>query len=141
MQDAPFGLGFNIDEGNVPSNHKYKIVYQTSNDSTYVFLWQRAGIVGEILFGIVNGIILLGGVFIVFVKLRSKVCLGIASAFCCAFTAIQVGGYANHILLQYPNLILYYGGMAIVYLLPGIEKDFDSYTKWLYDKQEEKKNV
>lgn len=122
MKDAPFGLGLNIDEGNIPANHKYKIVYQTSNDSTYVFLWQRAGIVGEILFAIVNGLILLGGVVIVFVRLKSKVCIGIGSAFCCAFAAIQVGGYANHILLQYPNLILYYGGMSIVYLLPGIEK-------------------
>lgn len=141
LQDAPFGLGLNIDEGNVPANHKYKIVYQTSNDSTYVFIWQRAGIVGEILFAIVNGLILLGGVIVVFVRLKSKVCIGIGSAFCCAFAAIQVGGYANHILLQYPNLLLFYGGMAIVYLLPGIEKDFDSYTKQLYDEQEEKKRL
>lgn len=141
MKDAPFGLGFNIDEGSVPANHKYKIVYQTSNDSTYVFLWQRAGIVGEVLFAIINGMILLGGIIIVFVELKSKVCIGIASAFCCAFTAIQVGGYANHILLQYPNLILYYGGMAIVYLLPGIEKDFESYTNQMYNEQQEKKRL
>ena len=141
LQDAPFGLGLNIDEGNIPANHKYKIVYQTSNDSTYVFLWQRAGIVGELLFAIVNGIILLGGVIIVFVKLKNKVCIGIASAFCCAFASIQLGGYANQILLQYPNLLLYYGGMAIVYLLPGIEKDFDSYINLLYKEQEEKKRL
>ena len=141
LNDAPFGLGFNIDELNVPANHKYKIVYQTANDSTYVFLWQRVGIVGAILFAIVNGIILLGGVYIVFCKLKNKACIGIASGFCCAFVAIQAGGYANHILTQYPNLFLYYGGMAIVYLLPDIEKEFENYENRLYSEQEEKKRL
>ena len=93
------------------------------------------------MFAIVNGIILLGGVYVIFVRLKSKECIGIASAFCCAFAAIQVGGYANHILLQYPNLILYYGGMAIVYLLPGIEKVFEDYNNHLYNEQEEKKRL
>ena len=141
LKDAPFGLGLNIDEGNVPANHKYKIVYQTSNDSTYVFLWQRAGIVGELLFGLINCMILLGGIYITFAKLKSKACIGIASASCCAFAAIQVGGYANHILLQYPNLILYYGGMSIVYLLPNIEQDFVTYENKLVVEQEERKRL
>ena len=141
LKDAPFGLGFNIDESNVPANHKYKIVYQTANDSTYVFMWQRVGIVGAILFAIVNGIILLGGVYIVFCKLKNKACIGIASGFCCAFVAIQTGGYANHILTQYPNLFLYYGGMAIVYLLPNIEKQYENYENKLYAEQEEKKRL
>ena len=47
----------------------------------------------------------------------------------------------NHILLQYPNLLLFYGGMTIVYLLPGIEKDFEIYTNKLYVDQEEKKRL
>ena len=141
LRDAPFGMGFNIDEGKVPANHKYKIVYETANDSTYVFLWQRVGIVGAVLFGIVNAIILLGGCLIVLFKLKNKACIGIASGYCCAFLAIQAGGYANHILLQYPNLFLYYGGMAIVYLLPDIEKEFEKYENRLYAEQEEKKRL
>ena len=141
LKDAPFGMGFNVDEGNVPANHKYKIVYETSNDSTYVFLWQRVGIVGAIIFGIINGIILLGGSIIVFARLKNKACIGIASSFCCAFLAIQAGGYANHILLQYPNLFLFYGGMAIVYLLPDIEQEFVAYENRLYAEQEERKRL
>ena len=141
LKDAPFGMGLNIDESAVPANHKYKIVLTTSNDSTYVFLWQRVGIVGAILFAIVNGLILFGGCIIVFTKLKSKVCIGIASGFCCSFLAIHAGGYANHILLQYPNLFLFYGGMAIVYLLPDIEKDFEVYCNQLFAKQEEHKRL
>lgn len=141
LKDAPFGMGLNVDEENVPANHKYKKVYETSNDSTYVFMWQRVGIVGAVLFAIVNGMILIGGCIITMFRLKSKICIGIAAAMCCAFIAIQVGGYANHILTQYPNLLLYYGGMAIVYLLPDIEQEFITYENKLFAEQEEKKRI
>lgn len=141
LRDAPFGMGFNIDEENVPANHKYKKVYETSNDSTYVFMWQRVGIVGAVLFAIVNGMILVGGCIITMFKLKCKKCIGIAAGMCCAFFAIQLGGYANHILTQYPNLLLYYGGMAIVYLLPDIEQEFVTYENKLVAEQEERKRL
>ena len=141
LRDAPFGMGFNIDEGKVPANHKYKVVYETANDSTYVYLWQRVGIVGAVLFGIINILILLGGSIIILTRLKNKACIGIAAAFCCAFLAIHAGGYTNHILLQYPNLLLYYGGMAIVYLLPDIEKTYELYEERNYAEQEEKKRL
>ena len=82
---------------------------------------------------------LLGGCYIVLFRLRNKTCKGIASGFCCGLLAINAGGYANHILLQYPNLVLFYGGMAIVYLLPAIEDDFTAYEEALFKEQEEKK--
>lgn len=141
LQDAPFGMGFNVDEENVPANHKYKKVYEISNDSTYVFMWQRVGIVGAVLFAIVNSMILAGGCIITMFKLKSKKCIGIAAGMCCAFIAIQLGGYANHILTQYPNLLLYYGGMAIVYLLPSIEPEFVTYENKLVAEQEERKRL
>ena len=127
LKDAPFGMGFNVDEDRVPANHKYKIVYQTSNDSTYVFMWQRVGIIGAILFAIVNGLILIGGCYITMFVLKERETASIGAAYCCAFVSIQVGGYMNEILLQFPNMLLYYGGMAIVYLLPNIESEFKQY--------------
>lgn len=141
LRDAPFGMGLNIDEEKIPANHKYKKVYETANDSTYVFMWQRVGIVGAVLFAIINGMILIGGCIISMFRLKSKKCIGIAAAMCCAFAAIQVGGYANHILMQYPNLLLFYGGMAIVYLLPDIENDFITYENKLVAEQEERKRL
>ena len=141
LQDAPFGMGINIDEGKIPKFNKYKIVYETPNDSTYVFFWQRTGIVGVYVFSIMNIIILLGGCIITFFRLNNKACKGIAAALCCGFLGIQAGGYANHILMQYPNLILFYGGMAIVYLLPAIEPDYIAYEEKKIALQEEKKRL
>lgn len=141
LQDAPFGMGINIDETTIPANNKFKVVYQTSNDSTYVFFWQRTGIVGVYVFAFMNILILLGGAFITLARLRTKECRAVASAFCCAFLAINIGGYANHILLQYPNILLFYGGMAIVYLLPSIEGDFEAYYAKQVEKEEERKRL
>lgn len=138
LQDAPFGMGINIDEGRIPKFNKYKVVYETSNDSTYVFFWQRTGIIGVYVFAAMNIIILIGGCIITLFKLKNKACKGIAAALCCGFLGIQAGGYANHILLQYPNIILFYGGMGIVYLLPAIEKDFITYEERKVAEIEEK---
>ncbi len=141
LRDAPFGMGINIDENTIPAFNKFKVVYQTPNDSTYVFFWQRTGIVGVYVFSIMNIIILVGGCLITLLRLKSKNCKGIAAGFCCAFIAIQVGGYANHILLQYPNIILFYGGMAIVYLMPAIEEDFIKFEEEKIAIQEEKRRL
>lgn len=141
LQDAPFGMGINIDEGQIPKFNKFKVVYETSNDSTYVFFWQRTGIVGVYVFAAMNIIILFGGCFIAFFRLKNKACRGIAAGLCCAFLGIQAGGYANHILMQYPNLILFYGGMAIVYLLPAIEIDYIVYEERKVIEIEEKKRI
>lgn len=141
LQDAPFGMGINIDEGRIPKFNKFKVVYETSNDSTYVFFWQRTGIVGVYVFASMNIIILIGGCIIAFFRLRNKACRGIAAGLCCGFLGIQAGGYANHILMQYPNLILFYGGMAIVYLLPAIESDIIEYEERKVAEIEEKKRI
>lgn len=141
MKDAPFGLGFNIDINSIPANHKYKIVTQTASDSTYVYLWEYLGIIGVYCFAFTNFLILFGGGFITMFKLKSRRCQGIGGAFCCSFLAIQAGGYANNILLQYPNVLLYYGGMAITYVLPYMEKEFEKFDNIAYHNQEEKKRL
>jgi hypothetical protein len=141
LQDAPFGLGMNINEATIPAFHKFRVVYETSNDSTYVFFWQRTGIVGVFFFAGMNIIILAGGCIITFFRLRSRICQGIGGAFCCAFLGINAGGYANHIMLQYPNIILFYGGMAIVYLLPSIQDKFDVWEQELNKRKEERKRI
>lgn len=141
LQDAPFGMGINIDEQRIPAFNKFKVVYETSNDSTYVFFWQRTGIVGVYVFALMNIIILIGGCYLTLFRLQNKACKGIAAAFTCAFLAINAGGYANHILMQYPNIIIYYGGMAIVYLLPAIESDFIAYEEKKLAIQEEKRRL
>ncbi len=141
MQDAPWGLGISVDPEAIPSNNKYKIVTQTASDSTYVYLWEYTGIIGEYLFALVNIATLFGGCYIVLFRIKNKSLQGIGAAFCCSFAAINVGGYANNILTQYPNIIVLFGSMALTYSLPLFEDDYNRFEETLIAEQEEKKRI
>jgi hypothetical protein len=124
LKDAPWGMGLGMDTQKIPANNKYKVLSLTPPDSTYVYIWIHTGVIGVVIFVLMNVLILLGGCYTVFIRINSKVLQGIGAAFCCAFISINLGGYGNQILTQYPNVFLYYGGMAIVYLLPKIEPEY-----------------
>ena len=72
-------------------------------------------------------------------KLKSPSLIGIGGGLCSAFVAIQLGAYANQVLFQYPNGVTFFGGLAIVYVLPYIESEWIEYEQMRLGKQEEKK--
>jgi len=124
LKDAPWGMGLGMDTQKVPANNKYKILSMTPPDSTYVYIWVHTGIIGVAIFAFMNILILLGGCYVVFFRLENPVLRGIGASLCCGFVGINLGGYGNQILTQYPNTFLFYGGMALVYLLPRIEPEY-----------------
>jgi hypothetical protein len=63
------------------------------------------------------------------------------AAWCSAFVAMHLGGYANQILMQFPNIVVFYGGLTIVYLMPRMEKEFEAYEANELAKQAEKKRL
>lgn len=141
MVDAPWGIGLGMNRDNVPANNKFNKLATVPPDSEYIFIWLRTGPVGITIF-IITMLIMLGGAcWIVLFKLKSKSLLGIGGGFCAAFVAIQLGGYGNQILMQFPNCLLFYGGLAIVYVLPYIEPEWIEYEKKLLAKQEERKRL
>ena len=50
----------------------------------------------------------------------------------------QLGAYGNQILMQFPNCLIFYGGLSIVYVLPFMEKEWVEYEVKEIAKQEEK---
>ena len=121
IQDAPWGIGIGMGNDNVPANNKYRKLAIIPPDSEYVFIWLRTGPIGITVF-IITMLIMLGGAcWTVLFKIKNKSLAGIGAGFCCAFVAIQLGGYGNQILMQFPNCLLFYGGLSIVYILPYIE--------------------
>ncbi len=60
---------------------------------------------------------------------------------CSAFAAIQLAGYANQVIFQYPNGLTFFGGIAIVYLLPYIEPEWEEYEKKRIAQVEEMKRL
>ena len=82
-----------------------------------------------------------GACYIVFCRLKNPTIRGIGGGLCSAFVAIQLGGYGNQILLQFPNAVMFYGGLTIVYILPFIEPEWIKYENNYLTKQEKKKRL
>lgn len=141
IQDAPWGIGIGLGMDNVPANNKYRLLATIPPDSEYVFIWLRTGPVGITTF-IVTMLMMLGGACrIVLFKLKNKSLIGIGAGFSCAFVAIQLGGYGNQVLMQFPNSLIFYGGLSIVYALPYLEPEWIKYEDKKIAEQEERRRL
>ena len=141
LQDAPWGLGIASTQANIPANNKYRKLSDIPPDSEYVYMWVHTGIIGICVFVFCMTLMLAGACRVVMFKLKSPTLIGIGGGLCAAFISIQLGAYANQILYQYPNAVSFFGGLAIVYILPYIEPEWIEYEKKRLAKQEERKRI
>ena len=141
MNEAPWGIGLGMMSTDIPANNKFRKLSDIPPDSEYVFIWVRTGPIGVTIFTCCMVMILLGGCIIVLFRLKSPSLIGIGGGLCAAFVSIHLGGYANQILYMYPNGLTFFGGMAIVYLLPYIEPEWIEYEEKRLEKIEEKKRL
>ncbi len=141
MNEAPWGIGMGMLSKDIPANNKFKRLSDIPPDSEYVFIWVRTGIIGITVFTCCMILMLLGGCVIVLFRLKSPSLIGIGGGLCAAFVSIQLGGYANQILFAYPNGLTFFGGMAIVYLLPYIEPEWKKYEEQRLAKIEERRRL
>lgn len=141
MKEAPWGIGMHIGYSNVPANNKYAYMSTVPPDSEYVFIWIHTGEIGLTVFLITTAIMLMGACWIVLFRINSPSLRGIGAGLCCAFVSQQLGGYGNQVLMQFPNCLVFYGGLSIVYALPHIEKEWVDYEAELLTKEEEQKRL
>lgn len=141
IRDAPWGIGLGYNPSNIPANNKYNLLSNIPPDSEYVYIWVHTGVIGITVFVICMIIMWLGACWIVMFKLTSPSLIGIGGGLCSAFIAIQLGAYANQVLYQYPNGLTFFGGLAIVYILPYLESDWLKYEQKRIAKQEAKKRL
>jgi hypothetical protein len=141
INDTPWGIGIGMGNNNVPANNKFHLMANIAPDSEYVFIWIRTGDVGLTVFVLTMLLMLGGACYTVLFRLKNPTLIGIGAGFCCAFVAIQLGGYANQVLLQYPNGLLFYGGLTIVYLLPHLEPAWIEYENKRLAEQEERRRL
>lgn len=141
MRDAPWGIGVGMGYDNVPANNKFRKIATIPPDSEYVYIWLRTGRYGITTFLISTAIMFIGACYIVFFRLKNRSLMGIGAGLCGAFTAIQLGAYGNQVLTQFPNGLIFYGGLAIVYVLPHIEPAWIAYENKRLIIQEEKKRL
>ena len=137
MKEAPWGIGLGM-SSNVPANNKYSLMSSIAADSDYVYIWLRTGRIGITIYIISMLFMLIGGCWIVLFRINSPSLRGIGAGLCCAFISHQLGSYGNQVLMQFPNGLLFFGGLSIVYILPFMEKEWHEYETKEIAKQEEK---
>ena len=141
LAEAPWGIGMAVGYQNAPANNKYTYMATVPPDSEYVFIWIHTGIIGITVFLICTFVMIFGASWIVFFTLKSPSLRGIGAGLTCAMISQQLGAYGNQVLMQFPNCLVFYGGLTLVYVLPFIEKEWIAYEKGILDKQEEKKRL
>lgn len=141
LDEAPWGIGMAVGYKNVPANNKFTFMATVPPDSEYVFIWIHTGIIGITTFLICTALMLGGACWIVFFTLKSPSLRGIGAGLCCAMVSQQLGGYGNQVLMQFPNCLVFYGGLTIVYILPHIEQEWMAYEKGELEKEAEKKRL
>ena len=141
LRDAPWGLGIANTQANIPANNKYRKLSDIPPDSEYVYIWVHTGIIGLIVFVFCIATMFIGACWTVMFKLKSQSLIGIGGGLCSAFIAMQLGGYANQVLFQYPNGLTFFGGLAIVYILPYLEPEWIKFEQERLAKQEERKRL
>jgi hypothetical protein len=141
MKDAPWGIGIGIFSQDIPAWNRYKLLSEIPPDSEYVFIWVRTGPIGVTVFVCCMVLMLVGACRIVLFKLKNSTLIGIGGGMCSAFTAIQISGYANQVIYQYPNGLTFFGGLAIVYILPYIEEEWNNYEDKRLAVEAEKKRL
>ena len=141
MKDAPWGIGIGMYSDNIPANNKFRLLSEIPPDSEYVFIWVRTGPIGVSVFAFCMVLMLVGACYVVMFRLKNRSLIGIGAGFCAAFAAIQLGGYANQVIYQYPNGVSFFGGLAIVYLLPYLEPEWIKYEETKFAEQEERKRL
>ena len=139
--EAPWGIGLGMGMNQVPANNKYAIMSVIPADSEYVFIWLRTGRIGITLFLILTALMFAGACVIVLFRLNSRSLRGIGAGLCSAFVSIQLGAYGNEVLMQFPNCLVFYGGLSIVYLLPHLEKEWIEYENGQLAIEAEKKRL
>ena len=141
VKDAPWGLGIGSTQKNIPANNKYRKLSDIPPDSEYVYIWVHTGVIGITIFVITTAIMFLGACWVTMFRLKSKSLMGIGAGLCGAFIAVQLGGYANQVLMQFPNCVTFYGGLAVVYILPFIEPEWIKFEEQRLAKQTERKRL
>lgn len=141
LKDAPWGIGIGDRSKNVPPTHKYRVMTTIPPDSEYVFFWIHTGQIGLILLIIVNATILIGAGYNTMFRIKNPRLRGIAAGITCAFVSLQLGGYGNQVLFQFPNGIMFYGAISIVFVLPRMEPQFNEWEAKQLAAQEERKRL
>lgn len=118
MASKPFGYGIGLSKGD-RFNSKERMPYPP--DSWLVAIWVETGIVGLVLYLLVNGVLFAWCSWLLMCKIMNQRLRGLLTAWICTCGGFFVAAYANDVM-QYPNTIIIYTSFIVCLSGPYMDK-------------------
>lgn len=119
MAQKPIGYGIGISKPGANVHPKEIMPYPP--DSWLVSIWIETGIVGLVIYLLVNGSLFIWCSWILLFKVKDPRLRGLVAAWLCANAGFFLAAYAAD-NMQYPNPIVVYIGFALCFAAPHIDK-------------------
>ncbi len=128
MINHPFGVGIGMKRGNAVNYVPHPVLSKIPHDSWYVLLWVELGIVGMIIYIIMLIYFFIYGSYLVMFKLQNRELRFVIASLVCALFGVSLAAYSLEIFGQFPNSILIYTSIAVIFLSPKFDKQLQDNT-------------
>ncbi len=122
MINHPLGVGIGMKRGNAVNYVPHPVLSKIPHDSWYVLLWVELGIVGMIIYIIMLIYFFVYGSYLVMFKLQNRELRFIVASLVCALFGVSLAAYSLEIFGQFPNSILIYISISVIFLSPKFDK-------------------
>ena len=122
IDEKPFGLGAGIRGGDVPPTNKNHYLATVAPDSTWVYVNIHYGHMGLFIFLLSYGGMIAAASSIILFRIKDKELSGMMAGLTSGAFAMFFAGYANQIMLQFPNCWLFFGNLSLVAIAVEIDK-------------------
>lgn len=122
MADHPFGVGLGLSAGQALRWVEKSDIPDIPPDSWWVMIWTETGIVGLVIYMIMNAIMYAWAGYIILFKIKNRELGGILAALYAGSLGLFASSYGNAIL-GFPNGIISYMAIVYVFIGPSIDKE------------------
>lgn len=123
MADKPLGVGLGLSGVKAKKYTPGSYLSTIPTDSWFVMLWVETGVTGLFLNLAILFYVLVYGFYQVLFKLKNDVLKGLYISLLAGNSGMIMASYANEILGQFPNGIIIYTAMAMIFMGPKFDKE------------------
>lgn len=125
MSDLPFGVGIGAHAINTDTQSNAWRIVNTPHDSWIIKVWTRTGPIGLAVYFFTMGITFLIGSYYLMFRVKNKRLRGILTGMLCGVFGMLVSSYGNDFFTQFPNCVLIYLCLSLVFLGPYFDKQLE----------------
>lgn len=122
MKALPFGNGLGMSAGRAQKHGDFSPLTFYPTDSWIVQLWVETGIVGLLIYLCVMCYVFARSAFLIFFKLKNRRLKGICAGLLSGILGLFVMSTNNEVFTQFPNSILVYVSIAVLFVSPQIDQ-------------------